>query len=125
MSSTIDEVLLKSETKDIFIRNLMSSLILTTKSANELPQKLNPSSLNYFHTFTEFSKKNEDCVEKISSLMKSIVDFVKGFYLSYHDFNVYCEIDEDEVHLGQVSLPVRYSILYFITLYEWYFNRTI
>lgn len=79
MTSTIDEILLKSETKDIFIRNLMSSLILTTKSTSELPHKTNPSSLNYFLTFNEFSQKNENCVEKINNLIKSIVGFVKGF----------------------------------------------
>jgi len=78
MTSTIDEILLKSETKDIFIRNLMSSLILTTKSSNELPHKTNPSSLNYFHTFSEFSQKNENCIEKINALIKSIVNCVKG-----------------------------------------------
>lgn len=111
MTSTIDELLLKSETKDIFIRNLMSSLILTTKSANELPHKTNPNSLNYFHTFNEFSHKNENCLEKIKSLIKSIVDFVKGIICYY--YNLIIILVDSEAHTGQIDLPVIVTIIIF------------
>ncbi len=74
MSNSIDRLLLNTDSHDHFLKSLMSSLVLSTKSTNGLPKGLDYS---YNNTFDGYKRVHSDASNKIDRLIESILGFVR------------------------------------------------
>jgi exosome complex exonuclease RRP6 len=72
--STIDEVLLNSDSNDEFIRKMMSTVVLATKASNSIPSG---NDYNYYATFPEFVESGNECSEGAARLIKEICAYVE------------------------------------------------
>jgi exosome complex exonuclease RRP6 len=74
MSNSIDRLLLNTDTHDEFLKSLMSSLVLSTKTSNGLPKGLDYS---YNNSFESYKQTNQSASDQISLLLESILGFVR------------------------------------------------
>ena len=72
--ATLDKLLLNADTNDEFIRQLMSSLLLSTRASNEVPSG---SEFGYYATFPQFASLSEECAEGAAKLIKDLCDYVQ------------------------------------------------
>lgn len=71
-SSSIDEIVLNTPTTDVFIRKLMTSLILATKASNEIPKG---EDYEYLRIFEKFADASAGSSEDISALLLKICEW--------------------------------------------------
>lgn len=72
--TTLDKLLLNADTNDAFIRQLMSSLVLSTRASNDVPSG---SDFGYYSTFPQFSNLSEDCADGAAKLLKDLCDYIQ------------------------------------------------
>lgn len=72
--ATLDKLLLNADTNDEFIRQLMSSLVLSTRASNEIPTG---SDYGYYSTFPQFASLSDECAEGAANLLKDLCDYVQ------------------------------------------------
>ena len=72
--ATLDKLLLNADTNDEFIRQLMSSLVLSTRASNEVPSG---SEFGYYATFPQFASLSDECAEGAAKLIKDLCDYVQ------------------------------------------------
>lgn len=72
--STIDEILLHTETTDEFIRKFMASLILMTKTSNDIPTG---TEFSYNMTFEDFASLSERSSQAVVDVIKEIFKFIR------------------------------------------------
>lgn len=75
---TIDQVILNAETSDQFIRQLMSSLILSTKTSNAIPLGEGSRDFEYYSTFPTFNKESNDTSLKVARKIQDISSFISS-----------------------------------------------
>lgn len=74
--ATIDEILLKTETTDEFIRQFMSNLFVTTKASNDIPVGLDFT--YHIQTSKKFSAQVDQNAGAMESLIKNLIAFTSG-----------------------------------------------
>lgn len=74
MSSTIDKVLLNTETHDEFIRQLMSSIVVASKESASIPKG---SDFTYYSMDPEFSNATKKITSLTKDMMETICNYVK------------------------------------------------
>ena len=72
--ATLDKLLLNADTNDEFIRQLMSSLVLSTRASNEVPSG---NEFGYYATFPQFASLSEECAEEAAKIIKDLCDYVQ------------------------------------------------
>ena len=72
--ATLDKILLNADTNDEFIRQLMSSLVLSTRASNEVPSG---SEFGYYATFPQFASLSEECSLGAAKLIKDLCEYVQ------------------------------------------------
>ena len=72
-SSSTDQVLLQADNCDEFIRRMMSSLMLTAKESNGLPEG---DDFNYYSMFPEFADATSSIAQESTELIRRISDMV-------------------------------------------------
>lgn len=72
--ASLDKLLLNADTNDEFIRQLMSSLVLSTRASNDVPSG---TEFGYYATFPQFASLSEECAEGAAKLIKDLCDYVQ------------------------------------------------
>ena len=72
--STLDKVLMHTDTNDEFIRQLMSSLVVATKTSNEIPSG---DEYSYQSTFPQFVSLSEECADGAAKVIQHICNFIE------------------------------------------------
>ena len=72
--TTLDKLLLNADTNDAFIRQLMSSLVLSTRASNDVPSG---GDFGYYSTFPQFSNLSEECADGAAKLLKDLCDYIQ------------------------------------------------
>lgn len=70
----IDHVLLNADSHDQFIRDLMSSLVLSTKTSNSVPKGLD---FNYHNTYEAHRQVQQEASSQLGTLIESVLGFVR------------------------------------------------
>jgi exosome complex exonuclease RRP6 len=72
--NNIDTVLLNADSHDQFIRDLMTSLVLSTKTSNAVPKGLD---FNYHNTYEAHRQVQHEASNQLSGLIESVLGFVR------------------------------------------------
>jgi exosome complex exonuclease RRP6 len=124
---TLDRLLFDAETSDQFIRQLMSSLVITSQSSKDLPTG---TEYDFQKSFKSFSSLCDQSSEQIINLIEGIMQYVKpGFQFNMSDDfldssvyehiihmidalleNVDLKLDNDEIKGKDAFKPLRLSV---------------